>query len=69
MKTIIIALLSISILGCSTEPVPVVDPRHNDISNTEIQRRLLQLIITLENEGSEVRTIDFESMGLKPYSN
>ena len=69
MKTIIFAILSISILGCSTESVPVVDPRHNEISNIEIQRRLLQLIITLENEGSEVRTIDFESLGLKPYSN
>tara|TARA_Y100001938_G_scaffold109624_1_gene149900 strand:- start:255 stop:464 length:210 start_codon:yes stop_codon:yes gene_type:complete len=69
MKTIILALLSISILGCSTESVPVVDTRHEEISNIEIQRKLLQLIITLENEGSEVRTIDFESLGLKPYSN
>ena len=68
MKTIIIALLSLSFIGCNSQPQPQPINGEWIEAQQEINRTIIKLIESL-NKDTEVRTIDFESLGLKPYSN
>ena len=86
MKTIIISLLSISILGCSSSNTEHND-KESDIQKVDVERisinpawvvetisrqqdiedKLIRLLTALKAD-SETRTIDFQSLGLSPYS-
>ena len=86
MKTIIISLLSISILGCSSSNTEHND-KESDIQKVDVERisinpawvvetierqqdiedKLIRLLTALKND-SETRTIDFQALGVKPYS-
>ena len=87
MKTIIIALLSLSIIGCSSSNteqqdkkryIQSVDVERISINpawvvetierQQDIEHKLIRLLTALKSD-SETRTIDFESLGVKPYSN
>ena len=70
MKTIIIAILSLSFIGCNSQPQPQPQPINKDWveAQQDINRTIIKLLETL-NKDTEVRSIDFESLGLKPYSN
>jgi len=69
MKTMIIAILSLSFIGCNSQPQPQPQPINKEWieAQQEINRTIIKLIESL-NKDSEVRNIDFESLGLKPYS-
>ena len=74
MKTIIIAILSLSFIGCNSQPQPVVvEVRRQRLNpeyvkaQQEIEKTIVKLIDALSRD-SESRTVDFESLGLKPYS-
>ena len=70
MKTIIIAILSLSFIGCNSQPQPQPQPINKDWveAQQDINRTIIKLLESL-NKDSEVRNIDFEALGLKPYSN
>lgn len=69
MKIVIALIASLLITGCNSQPQPQPQPINKEWieAQQEINRTIIKLIESLNND-SEVRTIDFESYGLKPYT-
>jgi len=74
MRIAIALLAALVLTGCNSQPQPVVVEVRTQRLNPEylkaqqeIEKTILKLIQSL-NKDSEVRSIDFESLGLKPYT-
>ena len=74
MRIAIALIAALLLTGCNSQPQPVVIEVRTQRLNPEylkaqqeIEKTILKLIQSL-NKDSEVRSIDFESLGLKPYT-
>ena len=68
MKRLFILLLLFTV-GCSNSETTESRQLNTEwvTGQQEINRTIIKLIETLNKDG-EIRTVDFESLGLKPYS-
>ena len=67
MKIAIALIAALLVTGCNSQPQATPINREWIESQQEINRTIIKLIESL-NKDSEVRTIDFEALGLKPYT-
>ena len=67
MKIAIAIIAALLVTGCNSQPQPQPINQEWIQSQQEINRTIIKLIESL-NKDSEVRTIDFEALGLKPYT-
>ncbi len=69
MKIAIALMATLLVTGCNSQPQPQPQPINKEWieAQQQINRTIIQLLESL-NKDSEVRTIDFESLGLKPYT-
>ena len=71
MKIAIALMATLLVAGCNSQPQPQPQPQPINKewieAQQQINRTIIQLLESL-NKDSKVRTIDFESLGLKPYT-
>ena len=67
MKFTIALIAALLVTGCNSQPQPQPINKNWVESQQEINRTIIKLLESL-NKDSEVRTIDFEALGLKPYT-
>ena len=67
MKIAIALIAALLVTGCNSQPQPQPINKEWIEAQQDINRTIIKLLESL-NKDSEVRTIDFEALGLKPYT-